>query len=500
MDKSPHLVQVTQRLQRRARSLRRWQINLDVLCGGMAVAFLATVILTLAGRSVVLPRVYGALALLILGIYAVVAWRVRVSAMDVLRRADRQLASQECLSTAYEYVQTHPTNPFVPSLSAAAEQLAATVEARRIFPLRFAPRLWTLPIFLAAMVTFALLQVSPLRFDEPTEPATPREVVREGKRLEKWGRDLEELAKQERLDRSLLIARQMQQLGQRLQQEGSDTGQSAARIATLSQYLQRLQQELKERALMSEPGALAAHDVLLSGKNVKQELQEVLQLLQNDALPREMAAAAEQTVMRLSRQVGHNPQLEHLMQNLRAGDLDAARQLLRDVLQQQQTTEEVEHLDRARRALEYSSRSLQRGTPNDPSTGRTRTPADAGNPSASDMADDGMMSQYVPGMEDFTAPESEGGVGTSGATRQQSQVALRESEQPVSNVEAKSGEGSMRLSYMRYLPLHNDPQVPVEKVVVDYQRAAEEVLTREQIPHAYREQIKQYFLSLGMVK
>jgi hypothetical protein len=42
--------------------------------------------------------------------------------------------------------------------------------------------------------------------------------------------------------------------------------------------------------------------------------------------------------------------------------------------------------------------------------------------------------------------------------------------------------------------------VPVEKAVVQYQHAAEDVLTQEQIPRVYREQIKQYFLSLGMMK
>ena len=58
----------------------------------------------------------------------------------------------------------------------------------------------------------------------------------------------------------------------------------------------------------------------------------------------------------------------------------------------------------------------------------------------------------------------------------------------------------MRLSYVRHLPLQNEAQVPLEKVMVQYQHAAEEVLMQEQIPRGYREQIKQYFMSLGMMK
>jgi len=85
-------------------------------------------------------------------------------------------------------------------------------------------------------------------------------------------------------------------------------------------------------------------------------------------------------------------------------------------------------------------------------------------------------------------------------TRQHSNPTLRESEQPMSNVEVRSGEGAMRLSYIRYLPLQGEAQVPIEQVVVQYQHAAEEVLTQERLPRGYREQIKQYFMSLGMMK
>jgi hypothetical protein len=223
-------------------------------------------------------------------------------------------------------------------------------------------------------------------------------------------------------------------------------------------------------------------------------------MLQQDVPSRDMAAMAEQSVLRLSRQLGPNPQLENLLQNLRAGDLEAARQLLRDVLQQQQASEEVEHLDRARRALEYSSRSIQRGGQGDTATSRSRPQPEASGQDPMDMGDDGMFSESMPGMEDFPAPGSEDGIGTSSTTRQYHDPTLRESEQPASNVEVKSGEGAMRLSYIRHLPMPNEAQVPVEKAVVQYQHAAEEVLTQEQIPRAYREQIKQYFLSLGMMK
>ena len=39
----------------------------------------------------------------------------------------------------------------------------------------------------------------------------------------------------------------------------------------------------------------------------------------------------------------------------------------------------------------------------------------------------------------------------------------------------------------------------MEKIVVQYRRQAEDVLSQEHIPRTYREQIKQYFLAIGMM-
>ena len=112
---------------------------------------------------------------------------------------------------------------------------------------------------------------------------------------------------------------------------------------------------------MSGMGQLAVRDTLPSGRSLKEELQDVLKLLQDEAPPRDRMAAAEQSLQRLQQQAGGRPvpEFESVLQNLRAGDVQAARQLLREVIEQQQASEELQHLERARRALEYASRSLQ---------------------------------------------------------------------------------------------------------------------------------------------
>jgi hypothetical protein len=500
MAEKRNLERTAQQLQQRVVCLQRLGLGLDVLLGWALAALLGTVLRAFLGWTVPLLVVYGAVAVVALGVFVGLAWRLRSAALDTLVSADRALGFHATLSTAYEYLHEHPTNPFLPGLTAVAERLAPRVDVRRVFPVRVSRRAWGIPLLVAVTLGFSLFKVAPLRFDEAYAPDVAHTVSREGQRLEKWGRDLEALAKREQLDRSLILARQMRQLGQHLQRAGSEQGQATERIATLSQYLQRLQQELRERALMSDVGAMAVQDVLTSGKSVKQELRDILNMLQQDVQPRDMAAMAEQNVLRLSRQLGQNPRLESLLQNLRAGDLDAARQLLQDVLQQQQASEEVEHLDRARRALEYSSRSIQRGGQGDTATSRSRSQSEPSGLGPMDMGDEGMLSEHMPDMDDFPSPGSEDGVGSSTTTRQYHDPTLRESDQPVSNVEVPSGEGAMRLSYIRHLPMQNEAHAPIEQVVVQYQHAAEDVLTQEQIPRAYREQIKQYFLSLGMMK
>jgi hypothetical protein len=104
----------------------------------------------------------------------------------------------------------------------------------------------------------------------------------------------------------------------------------------------------------------------------------------------------------------------------------------------------------------------------------------------------------MPGMEDFASPGMGEDHGFSRHAQPGPEKRLQESEQPVSRVKVQSGEGQMRLGYVRHLPLQNEAKVPLEQAVVQYQRAAEEVLAQETVPRGYRDQIKQYFLAIGM--
>lgn len=490
---------IGRQLQRRFLFLKRRALAGDILLVGLGLAVVATFGVLVLSWPLSLAWAYAGIAGLALVVWAAMAWWTRVAPLPVLIEADQTLGLQERLSTAYEYGEAQPENSFVPSLMAEAEKVASKVDPDIVFPSFFPRRFWGIPILLAVLIALTQLDLTPFQFDELAQDEVSEEVKREGKRLEHWGRKLEQLAQQEELDRSLILSRHMQNLGKRLQREGDKGDKASERISTLSQYLQRMHQELRERALMSDSSGMAVQDVLESGKSVKQELQDILRLLGGDALPGEMKNVAEQGVQRLSRQLGNNPELSELLQNLQAGNMSAARQLLKDLIQQQQAAEEMEHLERARQALQYSSRSLNKSEPNNtpskPSPSKGQQPTSTG--AAMDF-DDETMSEDMPGMEDLNTPGFGGDHGFARHSKKGAERALRESEQPVSKVQVKSGTGRMRLGYVRHLPLQNEAQVPVEQAVVPYQQAAEQVLTQEQIPRGYRDPIKQYFLAIGM--
>lgn len=501
MDRAGPLEQAVRRLQRRHRFLQRIRRALDTALVGLAAACLAAALTTSGIWTAPLPAVYALLTLATLCVIFCLAWPGRGSPLDLLIAADRSLRSSEQLSTAYEYEQRQADHPFRGALMSEAHRLAPRVEPRQVLRLRLPRRLWALPALLVAAFALHWVDAPTLSFDTIGDADFSRQMAREGHRLEQWGNELEQLARHEHLDRSLVLARQLQNLGKHLQDEEAPRDAFTDRIATLSDYLQRLRRELRERALLGGTDQLAAGDTLPSGKNLKQELQDVLNLLQDESPSRSRVAAAEQSLRRLRQQVGGAPmpELESLLQNLRSGDVQAVRQLLREAIDQRQASEELQHLERARRALEYASRNLQQRAEGQPAGQAAPGARQAQNDFDPRNFGGEFMMEDLYGMEEFSAPGSDAGYGVSTRVDTRPGQTLRESEQPVSHVELSRGVGPTRLQYMRRLPMINEAQVPEEEVAVQYRQAAEEVLTHEDVPRAYREQIKQYFLSLGMV-
>jgi hypothetical protein len=77
---------------------------------------------------------------------------------------------------------------------------------------------------------------------------------------------------------------------------------------------------------------------------------------------------------------------------------------------------------------------------------------------------------------------------------------IAETNAPASKITGQSGEGGVRRSYVRSLPLKAEASIPLEEVITTYQRRAEESLLREEIPPKNRDIVKAYFLAIGLVE
>jgi hypothetical protein len=77
---------------------------------------------------------------------------------------------------------------------------------------------------------------------------------------------------------------------------------------------------------------------------------------------------------------------------------------------------------------------------------------------------------------------------------------IAETNAPPTRLSGQSGEGGVRRTYVRALPLKADASTPVEEVITTYQKRAEESLLREEVPPNNRDIVRAYFLSIGLVE
>jgi hypothetical protein len=116
---------------------------------------------------------------------------------------------------------------------------------------------------------------------------------------------------------------------------------------------------------------------------------------------------------------------------------------------------------------------------------------------------DGLPGEFEGG--DYMDAEGPGSTSSSIGTGRGSDPETRrsriaETNAPATKIPGQSGEGGVRRTYVRTLPLKADPAVPLEDVIATYQRRAEESLVREEIPPRNRDIVKAYFLSIGLVE
>jgi hypothetical protein len=502
-------------LQRTARMLMRragWVRRRALLLHALFIGFCVCLALAVWHRFVPLPigRLVelGLAAMALCAVGAIIlGLRSRADPMGLLIRADRTLRLKERLSTAYELATSPHPHPLRPIVLQEAARVSRSVNPFRVIPsttprtLRWTPFL-LLAIVLVLVVDFGM--ILPQSFIGGDERPSPP-LLDQGQQLERLGKRLETEARRRGLERSVEASRRMQTLGQRLQNERVNEREAMARINSLAEYVRNLEEELKKMAVLEDVSISKVREVMVNQASVSGEVQRLLGMMGRGKLsPSEMRNLQER-LQSLGQQGALDERLSEAINQLREGDLEGAREMLENYLLQDQLAQDFEHLKRAERALDGSfEHSLDPGEEMD----QEHPGSEGGEFSNDEMAGDprggsgGLPGDFEGG--DYLDSEGMGSNSSVGSGRGAESEAPRgripEASAPASRITGQSGDGGVRRSYVRALPLKADAAIPLEDVITTYQKRAEESLLREEIPPNNRDLVRAYFLAIGLAE
>jgi hypothetical protein len=502
-------------LQRTARTLMRragWVRRRALLLQALFIGLCLCLALAIWHRFDPLPigRLveFGIAAMALCGVVAMgLGLRSRADPLGLLIRADRTLRLKERLSTAYELVMSPHPHPLRPIVLQEAARVARSVNPFRVIPsitprtLRWIPFL-LLAIVLVLVVDFGLiLPQSLVGGDAGPSPA----MYDQGQQLERLGKRLETEARRRGLEHSMEAARRMQTLGQRLQNEKVNEREAMARVNSLAEYVRNLEDELKKMAVLEDISLSKVREVTVNQASVNGEVQRLLGMMGRGKLsPSEMRNLQER-LQNLGQQGSLDERLSEAINQLRDGDLEGAREMLEDYLLQDQLAQDFEHLKRAERGLD---RNFEHGLEGSEEMDLDHPGHDSAEDSDDEMAGDprGGSGEMAGDFEGGDYLDSEGmgsnsSVGSGrGAEAESPRSRIPEANAPASRLTGQSGEGGVRRSYVRALPLKAEAAVPLEEVLTTYQKRAEESLLREEVSPNNRDLVKAYFLAIGLVE
>lgn len=508
MDSEEILQRTARTLVRRQRWVRRRALLLNALFVGLCLC------LGLIFWHRFMPFPIGRLVEIGLGLLALsaivavlIGLRSRADPMEVLIRADRTLKLKERLSTAYELAKHPHSHPFRLIVLQEAARAARSVNPFRVIPATTPRTLRWIPFLLLAMILVfvvdlgGLLPTSLVGGDDHPHPA----LYEQGQKIERLGKRLETEARLRGLERSLEAARRMQSVGQRLQHERINDREAMARVNSLADYVRNLEEELRRMAVLEDVSLSNVREVMINQGNMANEVQRLLGMLGRGKLSPDEMRTLQERLQNLGQQGYFDEQVSEALSQLREGDFEGAKEFLENFLLQDQFAQDFEHLRRAEQALE---RGMEYGFDGSEDMDFDHPGQEAGDYSDYEMAGnplgggDGVFDDFEGGdyfdSEDMGSSSS---VGTGrGVESEAPRGRLTEANAPPSKITGQSGEGGVRRTFVRALPLKADASVPLEEVLATYQRSAEESFLREEIPLANRDIVRAYFLSIGLVE
>ena len=398
-------------------------------------------------------------------------WRSSDS-VRALARVDKTLRLDERALTAWELLARNEKRAaalFV--LKKAGEELA------NVDPTALFRRSWSWQAYL--MLPLLLLWLGLLwfdlgfRFDHGVQLSGPKTMAQ---KLREFSRELQEKAKNEGLNESLRMGRELEQLAQK----GIDSKTGDEKFKAELAGMQKKIATMGKAASEQQPAAAPESQQNL--KDLKAELEAAQDLLN---IP-ETAKGTQELEKTWFEQLATLPQLKtqferqgQMGQNLSRNDLKS----LLDKLEKQVTGE----LDRRTLldAQQFLDQLMKQGQ---------------GDKGESDMRMAGQGERDL--TEDGEALNNKSNLpGKEPGNKEAASPSLPEFQPGApAHIKGLLGEGSSSGLVLKAKPSGGKSELSQDEVVASYRRQAEAELNTERVPEALKETIKNYFLSLGIGK
>ena len=503
------LLDKTDQLVRRKKGVKRDRVYIEALFYGLVCCLVAGTLWqggVLAINTFYISITYAIIMVLSILVAAVVGSLLKVEAMETLIEVDRALDSKERLSTAYEFADKSMDNIYLPLLIKDANATVSGVQAEKVFPRSYPGKFKYIPFLAAGVILMTVLNFNfDFRFGSPFDSG----VRAEGEKIERFGQQLEKKSRNNKLNLSLGASNQMQELGRNLRDQRMERREAEERIADLSERLRGQQEDLRRQMAQRGVDGRDAERILNQNQDFESQLQDLMNQMSAENPSPQQRRETERGLNQLRDQnQTHRQGLSEALDSLQSGDSERARQILEGVQSDQDNLQDLAGLQSAQDALDRSQQALgendgtnpgenpgenqeNSGEEGDPSQGQ----ASAGNPGDGSGGEEEMFgfneegSGSRPGTQPVADRPGEAGeleTGSDQASKVKGQIDLE--------------KGEIRRNLVRSLPLKTKSGVAEEDLIVDFQRRAEEVMVKEDIPLNFREYIRNYFLLIGVIE
>ena len=482
---------------------RRAQHILEHLWCGTLVA------LVLAAVAVLSIRVGQLHASISICIAAILVAGALVSAIVALLRwppalqtaisADLKLKLKQQLSTAWEFAETGADTELNDRLAAQAVRARLPSRPELVFPLRL--NTWGRLIPAAALLLVLVGIVEMPSSQQRTQPIDDPLLSSEGTRLREYAQAMQARAQAHELARSEKQAKQMRQLGARMESGGLSRRQALSRLREMGTALDAQQQAALAQGAQTRIDNMQFESVpsppapRVGGLSPRQLLDR---LLDGGLEPGDLRALGDDPNA-LERYGISADELQQALQAYSEGEQQKLRELLQQLNRLEQSGRDANELRAARERVQQARENL----------GESDTQAsagDAGNEAGNGEGEDdfGDLQDVGPmGNSDIDDGVSASlpGAGSQSRSTPRAPSAARspesESTGELLRPESQLGKGDVFVSEARVLPRATAPSVEVTAVDARFESQLEAVLSKEDVPLRQKTFIQRYFLNLS---